>query len=405
MPDQVRRPRLSRRSFLHLSAGASVAATCGVTYGITGGMLTEPMLAAAAQHHRAAVKDGVKIDANENPLGPSQAARDAVAAIIPLSGRYSMNLTDDLVDAFTQAEGVKPEYVQVFPGSTGPLHGGVIAFTSPQKSLVIADPGYEAGIHAAAETGARVVKVLLTKTYAHDVKAMVAAGGDAGLFYVCSPNNPTGSLTSHSDIEYLVENKPKGSIVMIDEAYIHFCEAPSAIDLVKAGKDVVVLRTFSKVYGMAGLRCGFAVARPDLLERITEFGGFTFMPVTAVVAATASLKDPQLVPERRTINAGVRQETFAWLDGKGYSYIPSQANCFLLDVKRPGREVIDAMAKEKVFIGRIWPVMPTCVRITVGTRDEMTQFQTALKKVMTGAVAMSMAPAQVGRKRGRVLLS
>jgi histidinol-phosphate aminotransferase len=216
---------------------------------------------------------------------------------------------------------------------------------------------------------------------------------------VCSPNNPTGTLTSHSDIEYLAENKPKGSVVLVDEAYIHFSDAPSTLDLVKAGKDVIVLRTFSKIYGMAGLRCGFAIARPELLERVREYGGLTFMPVTAVVAATASLNDPQLVPERKRINTSVRQETFQWLDRSGYSYIASESNCFLLDTKRPGREVIDAMAQQKVFIGRVWPVMPSCVRITVGTSEEMMQFRAALQKVMSGAKAVSMVPAQTQRTR------
>jgi histidinol-phosphate/aromatic aminotransferase/cobyric acid decarboxylase-like protein len=232
---------------------------------------------------------------------------------------------------------------------------------------------------------------------------MIAAAPDAGLFYVCSPNNPTGTLTPHSDIEYLVENKPKGSVVMVDEAYLHFCDAPSTLDLVKAGKDVVVLRTFSKTYGMAGLRCGFAIARPDLLEKVMDSGGWNFMPVTAVAAATASLKDPQLVPERRRINANVRQETFQWLDRNGYSYIPSESNCFLLDTKRPGKEVIDAMAAEKVFIGRIWPIKPTSVRITVGTHDEMEQFQAALQKVMRGTAAFSLPPASPVRDSRRRL--
>jgi histidinol-phosphate aminotransferase len=235
---------------------------------------------------------------------------------------------------------------------------------------------------AAEAAQARVVKVPLTKTYAHDVKAMVAAALDAGLFYICSPNNPTGTITPHADIEYLVENKPKDSVVMVDEAYIHFTGATSTIDLVKAGKDVVVLRTFSKAYGMAGIRCGFAIARPDLLEKIMDHAGWNFMPVTAVVAASASLKDPQLVPERRRINASVRQQTFQWLERNGYTYIPSESNCFLLDAKRPGQDVRDAMAKENVMIGRVWPVMPTWVRITVGTQEEMEHFQTAWQKVM-----------------------
>jgi histidinol-phosphate aminotransferase len=347
------------------------------------------------------------IDSNENPLGPSQSAREAISAIIPQGGRYLDHLADDLIHTFAQLEGLNPDYIRIFPGSTPPLHFGVIAFTSPQKSYVSADPGYEAGPHAASAVNARVVKVPLTKTYAHDVKAMLAAAPDAGLFYICSPNNPTGTLTSHSDIEYLVENKPKGSIVMVDEAYIHFCNAPSTLDLVKAGKDVVVLRTFSKTYGMAGLRCGLAIARPDLLQKITDHSGFNFMPVTALVAASASLKDPNLVPERRRINAATRQETFQWLDRNGYSYIPSESNCFLLDTKRPGKEVIDAMAQQKIFIGRIWPAMPTSVRITVGTHDEMLQFQAAFQKVMRGTTAFSLQPSRPARnvRRNAALFS
>jgi histidinol-phosphate aminotransferase len=365
----------SRRSFLHLSAAASAAAALRI--------ISEPMLAAA---QRVPVsQDAVVIDENENPLGPSQAARDAITAIIPRAGRYSHGLTEKLVATFAQNEALNPEYVHAYPGSSTPLHAAVLAFTSPQKSYVTADPGYEAGMFAAANSGARVVKVPLNNAYAHDAKAMVAAAPDAGLFYVCSPNNPTGTITPHSEIEYLVESKPKGSAVMVDEAYIHFSDGTSALDLVKAGKDVIVLRTFSKIYGMAGLRCGFAIAPPALLAQITARSGWDFMPVTAVVAAEASLKDARLVPERKRINAAIRQETFSWLDRNGYSYIPSQSNCFLLDTKRPGKEVIAAMAKQNVLIGRVWPVMPTYVRITVGTHDEMERFHAAFQKVMTGA--------------------
>jgi len=170
---------------------------------------------------------------------------------------------------------------------------------------------------------------------------------------------------------------------------------------VKAGEDVIVLRTFSKTYGMAGLRCGFAIARPDVLEKIMDSAGWNFMPITALVAASASLKDANLVPERRRINASIRQETFQWLDSNGYTYIPSESNCFLLDTKRPGKEVIDAMAQQKVCIGRIWPVMPTWVRITVGTHDEMQQFQTAINKVMRGTTAFSPRPARRARNAHR----
>jgi len=370
----------SRRSFLSLSAAASAAFALRI--------VTEPMLAHARVHN--APNDAIRIDANENPLGPCASAREAAVAIVPQGGRYSDWLTDDLVKMLADMEGLKPDQVRVYAGSSEPLHHTVAAFTSSQRSYVTADPGYEAGMHAAQGIGAKVVKVPLTKTYAHDAKAMLAAAPDAGVFYVCTPNNPTGTLTSHSDIEYLVENKPKGSVVLVDEAYIHFSDAASAMDLVRAGKDVVLLRTFSKIYGMAGLRCGAVFARPDLIEKIENYGGWNFMPITALVAASASLKDAQLVPERKRVNATIRSQVFAWLDRNGYSYVPSESNCFMLDTKRPAKAAIDAMAKQKVIIGRIWPVWPTYTRITVGTASEMEQFQAAWQKVMTGAVTASV---------------
>jgi len=386
-------PSASRRSFLSLSAAASAALALRI--------VTEPMLARARVHNFP--KDAIRIDANENPLGPCAAAREAATAIVPQGGRYSDWLTDDLVKTLAEMEGLKLEQVRVYAGSSEPLHHTVAAFSSRQRSYVTADPGYEAGMITANALGAKVVKVPLTKTYAHDVKAMLTAAPDAGVFYVCSPNNPTGTLTSHSDIEYLVENKPKGSVVLVDEAYIHFCDAPSVMDLVRAGKDVILLRTFSKIYGMAGLRCGAVFGRPELLEKIENYGGWNFMPITAMVAASASLKDAQLVPERRRINATIRGEVFAWLDRNGYSYIPSEANFFMLDTKRPAKPAIDAMAKQNVFIGRIWPAMPTYSRVTIGTAPEMEQFQAAFQKVMTGAVTASVgavpSPGELGKRK------
>ena len=387
----------SRRSFLTLSAAASAAFAMRI--------VTEPMLAHARRVHNFP-KDAIRIDANENPLGPSASAREAASAIVAQGGRYCDSLTDDLVKTLAEMERLKLEQVRVYAGSSEPLHHTVAAFSSAQHSYVTADPGYEAGMITAAAIGAKVVKVPLTKTYAHDVKAMLAAAPDAGVFYVCNPNNPTGTTTSHSDIEYLVGNKPKDSVVLVDEAYIHFSDSTSVMDLVKAGKDVVLLRTFSKIYGMAGLRCGAVFARPDLLEKIENYGGWNFMPITALVAASASLKDAQLVPERKRRNAEIRSQVFSWLDRNGYSYIPSESNCFMIDTKKPAKSTIDAMAKQNVFIGRIWPVWPTYTRITIGTAPEMEQFQAAFQKVMTGAVTASVgAPPSMGelvRRRGNL---
>jgi histidinol-phosphate aminotransferase len=382
----------SRRSFLQL--GAVVPAV------LTSGILGESFFAASA---RAASlprgpfpKDAVIIDANENPLGPCSVARAAIAEITGDSGRYSFWLTEDLGKRFAEQQGLKPEYVRAFPGSGEPLHFSVLAFTSTARSYVTADPGYEAGMHAAKISGARVVKTPLTTSYAHDVQAMLAAAPDAGLFYVCTPNNPTGTLTPHADIEYLVEHKPKGSIVLVDEAYIHFSDATTALDLVKADQDVLVLRTFSKIYGMAGLRCGLAIGRPDLIAKISSFSGWNSLPVTAVAAALTSLDDATVVPERKRINAAVRGETFAWLDRNRYSYVPSVSNCFMLDTKRPAKEVIDAMAARNVFIGRAWPAWPTHVRITVGTKSEMEKFQVAFQEVMQSKPAHNLITPERG---------
>jgi histidinol-phosphate aminotransferase len=193
-------------------------------------------------------------------------------------------------------------------------------------------------------------------------------------------------------------NKPKGSILLIDEAYIHLSDGTPSLDLVKADKDVIVLRTFSKIYGMAGVRCGVAVGRPDLLDKIQYFG-MNSMPIMAVAAATASLQDKDIVPQRKKINADIRNETFEWLAANNFSFIPSETNCFMLQTNRPGREAMAAMAKQGVYIGRVWPIMPTYVRITVGTRSDMQKFQAAFKQVMSSSTAGLELPELPARLR------
>jgi histidinol-phosphate/aromatic aminotransferase/cobyric acid decarboxylase-like protein len=223
----------------------------------------------------------------------------------------------------------------------------------------------------------------LTKDYAHDVKAMAAASPDAGLIYVCNPNNPTGTLTSQEDIAWLVANKPKGAVVMIDEAYTHITPtAPFNTAMVAAGKDVVILRTFSKIYGMAGLRAGAAIARRDLTDKIYSYCMNGMLPITSMAAAQASLNDPNLVPERRKKIGDVRNDVFSFLDKHNFRFVPSVSNCFMVDVKRPGGQVVSALAKEKVIVGRVWRSWPTCVRVTVGLPEEMEKFKAAFLKVM-----------------------
>jgi histidinol-phosphate/aromatic aminotransferase/cobyric acid decarboxylase-like protein len=212
---------------------------------------------------------------------------------------------------------------------------------------------------------------------------MAEADPDAGLIYVCNPNNPTGTVTRKEDIDALVANKPKGCVVLIDEAYIHFsATATPSTPLVAAGKDVIVLRSFSKLYGMAGLRAGAAMARPDLLDRLRSYGGLTIMPATGMAGATASLKDKTLVSERRKALAEVREDLFAWLEKRGYAHIRSEANMVLIDSKRPGKDATAAMLEHKVAIGRSWAALPNHVRVTIGTRDEMAKFKAAFERVM-----------------------
>lgn len=375
-------PAFSRRTFLRFAAAASALSAVPI--------FTEARLAAQTRRvPRVHVPGGVYIDANENPMGPSPSACIACEDIVKNGGRYQMDLQVDLVKYFAAQEGLKPEYVAVFAGSSEPLHYTVLGFTGPDKSFVTADPGYEAGIMASKISGAKVVKVPLKADYSHDVKAMIAAAPDAGVFYVCNPNNPTGTTTPRADIEYLLANKPKGSILLIDEAYIHLSDAQPCVDMVAADKDVVILRTFSKIYGMAGLRCGFAIARPDLLAKVVSFNGWNSMPVTSVTAAKASLMDKNLVPERKKTIADIRTETFAWLSTNNYEFIPSVSNCFMVNTKRPGKTVQDAMAAKNVYIGRVWPIMPTWVRVTVGTKPEMETFQVAFKEVMDSPVVAS----------------
>jgi histidinol-phosphate aminotransferase len=332
--------------------------------------------------------DAVKINANENPLGPCPEAADAIYNIIKKGGRYMYEDTYDLAETLATQEGVKfgykpnDTYVEIFAGSSAPLHQAVLAFCSKDRAFVKGDPGYEAGERAAKFIGASTVNVPLKKgTWDHDVKAMLAAAPNGGLYYICNPNNPTGTLTSKADIEWLVANKPAGSVVLVDEAYIHI--SPLAVkcsDLVAQDKDVLILRTFSKLYGMAGLRAGAAIARPDILEKIRPFSAGA-MPITGMVGATASLKVKNLVPERRKIMGDVREDTFSWLTKKNVEFIPSESNCFMINTKRSGKEFYAAMASQKVFIGRVWPVWPEWVRVTIGTKDEMTKFKEAFTKV------------------------
>jgi histidinol-phosphate/aromatic aminotransferase/cobyric acid decarboxylase-like protein len=328
-------------------------------------------------------KDAVRLNSNENPMGPCPEAIEAVCKIAAQGGRYLYDRTFELVAQTAEMEGLPRNHVAVFAGSSDPLHRTVLAFTGPEHPLVMADPGYEAAEKAARVVKARTVRVPLRPDGSHDVAAMVEAAKGGGLIYLCNPNNPSGSITRPDDVAWLVANRPAGCVVLVDEAYLHYATtAQSAVPLVAKGDDVVVIRTFSKLYGMAGLRAGAAMARPDLLTRMQSFGAGA-LPVTGVAAAIASLGvSDRIVPERKAVVDRIREDTRAWLHDQGCPTMPSEANMLMIDVGRPGGQFSVGMMRNKVAIGRTWPSCPNHVRVTIGTEDEMARFREAFAKVL-----------------------
>jgi histidinol-phosphate aminotransferase len=393
---------VSRRSFMRILGAASAAATSFPAFAA----IQQGTPAAAPQGGRRGMggmsdmgdmrqlpTDTVIISSNENPLGPAQSALTAICTTASLGGRYHFDETMKTITVFNELFGLpkaapgKPSYSALFPGSGGPLDLALMSNIGPDKPLVYGDPSYEQGFRAADAMKAQKFPVPLTATYAHDVKAMLKAHPSPGAYYIVNPNNPTGTMTPKEDIVWLLNNKPAGSVIIVDEAYHHFSNDDSCIDLVAQDKDIIVLRTFSKIYGMAGLRAGFAVAKPELLAKFqtvsTAGRSLASISITSSAGARASLQDKDLVPLRKKINSDIRSETLEFLSKKGYKIVPgSQGNMFMVDVKRPGREFQQAMLKENVAIGRSWAAMPNYVRVTVGTKQEMAKFETAFVKCM-----------------------
>jgi histidinol-phosphate aminotransferase len=366
---------LTRRDFVRL---ASLVAATGAALPFSERALAQVEL---PKPRRIPPPDAVMLNLNENPMGPSPEALEAAYSSVRLGGRYQDKQHSALQHKFADLEGLKPEYIKVFPGTTETIIQLALAFTSPERTYVQADPTFEVGGAAAKAAGAKVIKVPLTKTYSIDVRGMVAAAPNAGLFYVATPNNPTGTATPLEDIKWLVANKPKGSVVVIDEAYLHIQKHPEpATSLVLADQDVIVLRTFSKIYGMAGLRAGAAFGRPDLLQKLAIYNA-PQLPAPGMAAAVASLNAKGLVEARRQLIIERREDVFDFLSKHNTPFIPSEANHFLMDVKRPGGQVIEALEDQNVFIGRVWPIWPNHVRVTVGLPEEMEKFKAAYLKV------------------------
>jgi histidinol-phosphate aminotransferase len=343
---------------------------------------------AAAQEDREDLK--VRISSNECWTGPMPVGLAAFVKTAPTSNRYSPNNErGNLIKAISQIENVPEDHIMPWPGSNEALVRSIFAFCSPTKSLVQADPSYETMGRAASFLKVPIKNVPLTAAYSHDVKAMSAADANAGVLYVVNPNNPTGTMTPTADIEWLVDNKPAGSIVVIDEAYIHFSNAyPNNITshLAAAGKDVLVNRTFSKIFGMAGARVGYVMGRPDLLQKLRLYdGGYlsNMLPVASVACATASLGDKAMIAQRRkTLNEN-RAMTVDFLTKRNFKVIgSSEANMVMVDWKtKSAKDMQAAFRAQGVGIGRSWPTWPNVSRITIGSKADMEGFFAAFNKV------------------------
>ena len=355
------------------------------------GVAASSLLGGAAQAQQQAargVAGAVRIGSNECWTGPFPSGVDAAAKAAALGNWYDPdNYRGELVKTVASVEGIPEGHVMLWPGSGGPLVSTVAAFCSPTKGLVTADPTFESAWRTADYLKAPIAKAPQAPGAGHDVKAMLAANPNAGLYYICTPNNPTGTVTPLADIEWLLANKPKDSILLVDEAYIHFSEAPSAAKLVAGRKDLVVMRTFSKLFGMAGVRLGLTFADPELQKRINLFnptaGGLS---ITAMACGNAVYPEAALIKARREEMIANREETIAWLKSKGIdAQSGSQANLFMMDWKKPAKEMQAAMlaTPEKVQIGRNWPIWPTVSRITVGSAEDMAKFRSAVEKVYT----------------------
>ncbi|HEY5759736.1 MAG TPA: aminotransferase class I/II-fold pyridoxal phosphate-dependent enzyme [Steroidobacter sp.] len=372
---------VTRRSFMRQ---LGVAGAAGVYFG-------ETLIAANAQADvlpktpaKAAGK--VWLDANENSAGPPRSAIEAMVQAAPHSWRYHFDEFGALSQAIAASEQISPQQVLFGVGSSEVIASAISAFTSDTKPMITALPTYDIIVQLARATGKAVVEVPLTPQWSYPVKQLVEEANKArgGLIYLCNPNNPTGSVTSAEDVRWLVSNLPPDTVLFVDEAYLEFADpakVESAIKYVREDKNVIVARTFSKIYGMAGVRAGFGCARPDLLSAMNPFMD-NVIPYLGVRAAMAALQEKStLIPERRTNNARTRGELCQWLDQNKVRYIPSQANFLMIDVKREVRGFSAAMYREGVAVGRPFPPLDNMLRVTIGNDADMQRFRKAFLKV------------------------
>ncbi len=370
---------VSRRKFAQLLGAGAAAAL--VRPPLSFAKLTQPSATSST-----AGGTIVRLSANENPYGPSPNALKAMTNSFGLSCRYPDEHNNLLIDKVAKLNGVDHEQILLGDGSGEILKLCTETFTGKERgTLVAADPTFEAILNNAKANGAEVVKVPLNSTFAHDLPKMHAAT-KSGLIYICNPNNPTASITPKDELRDFIAKTPRETMILVDEAYFHYADSPdyeSVIPLVKEHPNLVVSRTFSKIYGMAGLRCGYCVAQKEAIDRMRSNQMWDSVNIMALAAASASLDDTEQVPNGQRLNSETKTFVISELQRMGHKTIPSQANFIMFDCKKPVVPLIKTLKERSVHVGRLFPALPNHMRLTIGKKSEMEIFLETFRELMT----------------------
>ncbi|MCB0667026.1 MAG: histidinol-phosphate aminotransferase family protein [Saprospiraceae bacterium] len=325
--------------------------------------------------------------ANENPYGPSPKARLAMMEYTRMGNRYGHTQAEELIAKLAKLEGVSENCILLGPGSSDLLEKTATVMFHKGGNVVMADPSYMSLVKTAQYFGAEMKGIPLTEDYAHDLVKMKSAIDDkTRLVYICNPNNPTGSVTSSEKLYQFCETTAEQVPVFVDEAYLEFIEngrKDSMVNLVAKGKNVIVSRTFSKIHGMAGLRVGYIVALPAVIEEIAALSRSNMgMNIASLQAAMASLDDEDFLKMSRHKNAECRQFVAESLTGMGIDYIPSHTNFLMFPLSTDGKLYLQNMFTRGVGV-RVFEIddMPWS-RVSIGTMEEMELFVQTLKVVL-----------------------
>jgi len=319
---------------------------------------------------------------NENPYGPSPAARAAITAAVSQGCRYPDDEIGKLVDLLAKKEGVAQDRIVTGTGSGELLRALGMLCGHGGGEIVAAQPTYQELTEYAQGSGAELKWVPVDGKLRHDLTAMHAAVSDrTRAVYICNPNNPTGTVVPASAIEAFVSSMPEHVTTIVDEAYLDFTDAPevrSVASLTSGSKRVVVLRTFSKIHGMAGVRCGYAIARPDVAKEIAK-ARMTTPNVFAVRGACASLGDHAFLADTRRRILASRKRITSGLSSMGFNYAEPQGNFVFFDTGAPLPRITEFMRKRNILVGRRFPPLDNWCRITIGTEPEVDAFLEGLR--------------------------